>query len=114
MFDNRCRASVPACLSEAKRAQAGTLVLRWENTNEREVVTRRNLPHWYVPGAAHSVRFRLAGSLPRDVIERLRQRKEQLSQARFIADGDGSGWLNLQGRGAGSATRAPARTLVLR
>src|SRR5947209_3381949 len=48
----------------------------------REVITRRNLPHWYVPGAAHFVTFRLAGTLPRDVVERLQQRKEQLLKAK--------------------------------
>jgi hypothetical protein len=47
-----------------------------------ERITRRNLPHWYVPGAAHFVTFRLAGTLPRDVVERLQQRKVQLLSGR--------------------------------
>jgi len=45
-------------------------------------MTRRNLPHWYVPGAAHFVTFRLAGTLPREVIDRLQQRKEELLKAK--------------------------------
>src|SRR5687768_4904920 len=44
----------------------------------RELVTRRNLPHWFVPGAAHFVTFRLAGSLPAVVLEDLRERKALL------------------------------------
>lgn len=42
-----------------------------------EIITRRRLPHWYTPGAAHFVTFRLAGSLPRAVLDRLRLEKEQ-------------------------------------
>jgi REP-associated tyrosine transposase len=44
----------------------------------RETITRRNLPHWYVPGAVHFVTFRLAGTLPRDVIDRLQQHRQRL------------------------------------
>jgi putative transposase len=47
-----------------------------------EHITRRNLPHWYVRGAAHFVTFRLAGTLPREVVARLQQRKADLLQAR--------------------------------
>lgn len=43
-----------------------------------ESITRRHLPHWFVPGAAHFVTFRLAGSLPAVVLEELRERKELL------------------------------------
>jgi putative DNA methylase len=43
-----------------------------------EIITRNHLPHWYVPGAAHFVTFRLAGSLPRAVIQQMKQRKELL------------------------------------
>ena len=42
-----------------------------------ETITRRNLPHWYVPGAMQFVTFRLAGTLPRHVIDDLKNRKEQ-------------------------------------
>src|SRR5688572_9390427 len=45
-----------------------------------EAITRRNLPHWYMPGAMHFVTFRLAGSLPRETIEDLEQRKKLLLQ----------------------------------
>ncbi len=29
-----------------------------------EILTRRNLPHWYRPGASFFVTYRLAGTLP--------------------------------------------------
>jgi len=41
-------------------------------------VTRRNLPHWYMPGAAHFVTYRLHGSLPQSVLQDLHVRKEAL------------------------------------
>ena len=43
-----------------------------------ETVTRRNLPHWYVPGAAHFVTYRLHGSLPQSVLNELHNQKEAL------------------------------------
>lgn len=36
-----------------------------------ESFTRRRLPHWFVPGAAHFVTYRLAGTIPAAVFERL-------------------------------------------
>jgi putative transposase len=54
-----------------------TVVLREDNVTH-EIITRRHLPHWYVPGAAHFVTLRLAGALPREIIERLQARKELL------------------------------------
>ncbi len=47
---------------------------------------RRNLPHLHPSGAAFFVTFRLAGSLPAEVIERLRQElaeEERQLQARL-------------------------------
>lgn len=44
----------------------------------RELIARRNLPHWYVPDAMHFVTFRLAGTLPREVLERLKSRKAEM------------------------------------
>lgn len=44
----------------------------------REIISRRNLPHWYVPNAMHFITFRLAGTIPRDVLERLKARKTDL------------------------------------
>jgi putative DNA methylase len=46
-----------------------------------EVITRRNLPHWYVPGAFHFVTFRLFGSLPQEIRDRLQEerRRERLA-----------------------------------
>jgi putative DNA methylase len=47
----------------------------------QEVMTRRRLPHWYVPGAAHFVTYRLAGSIPEAVLWELRAHcQEQLKQ----------------------------------
>ncbi|HZN34576.1 MAG TPA: transposase [Pirellulaceae bacterium] len=37
-----------------------------------EQVTRGNLPHWYRPGFAHFVTYRLAGSIPNEVLRELR------------------------------------------
>jgi putative DNA methylase len=44
----------------------------------REVITRRNLPHWYMPHAFHFVTFRLAGTIPRQVLDEFQLRKETL------------------------------------
>jgi putative DNA methylase len=41
----------------------------------QEIITRRNLPHWYVPGAMHFVTYRLAGTLPQEVLHELRERR---------------------------------------
>jgi putative DNA methylase len=35
-----------------------------------QIITRRNLPHWYVPGAVHFITYRLADTIPLDVLER--------------------------------------------
>ena len=43
-----------------------------------ETVTRRNLPHWYVPGAVHFVTYRLYGALPQIALKELRSHKESL------------------------------------
>jgi putative transposase len=34
-------------------------------------LTRRRLPHWFVPHAAHFVTYRLAGTIPVHVFQRL-------------------------------------------
>jgi putative DNA methylase len=41
----------------------------------KEIITRRCLPHWYVPGAAHFVTYRIAGTIPVQVIQGLRARR---------------------------------------
>ncbi len=41
----------------------------------RETFTRRSLPHWYRPGAAHFLTYRLAGTIPADVILRWRDER---------------------------------------
>lgn len=43
-----------------------------------EVITRRRLPHWYMPGAAHFVTYRLYGTLPREVLDELQLRRDGL------------------------------------
>jgi hypothetical protein len=43
-----------------------------------EQLHRRSLPHWFVPGAAHFVTYRLAGTLPIAVIDELKAKKNQL------------------------------------
>jgi putative DNA methylase len=41
-----------------------------------EVITRRHLPHWYVPGAAHFVTYRLAGTIPVALLKEWREQRE--------------------------------------
>ncbi len=41
------------------------------------VIYRRNLPHIHPPGATFFVTFRLAGSLPQEVLERLKEEREE-------------------------------------
>lgn len=41
-----------------------------------QVVTRRHLPHWFVPEAFHFVTYRLAGTIPRHVLDSMMERKE--------------------------------------
>jgi len=41
-----------------------------------ETITRRKLPHWYVPGAAHFATYRIAGTIPVDVLGALRHERE--------------------------------------
>ena len=42
----------------------------------REIITRRNLPHWYVPGAVHFVTYRLADTIPFAILAEMRDRRE--------------------------------------
>jgi hypothetical protein len=47
----------------------------------REIITRGDLPHWYMPGAAHFVTYRLVDTLPVAVLRRLRaERNHRLIQ----------------------------------
>lgn len=48
----------------------------------RETVTRRSLPHWFVPNAAHFVTYRLYASIPQSILEQLRERKETFLKSR--------------------------------
>ncbi len=43
---------------------------------KQEIITRRNLPHWYMPGAAHFVTYRLAGTIPVAVLRQLRSKRD--------------------------------------
>jgi putative transposase len=44
----------------------------------REIMTRRNLPHWYRPGMPHFVTFRLAGTIPREVLKQWADHRQLL------------------------------------
>jgi putative DNA methylase len=52
----------------------------------QEIITRRCLPHWYVPGAAHFVTYRLHDSLPPQALADIKARKEQLLRNHPLAD----------------------------
>jgi len=41
-----------------------------------EKVTRRHLPHWYMPNAAHFITYRLAGTIPQAVLLDLRHQRD--------------------------------------
>jgi len=43
---------------------------------ERGTITHGDLPHWFMPGAAHFVTYRLADTLPGDVLQRLRSERD--------------------------------------
>ncbi len=47
-----------------------------------ETFTRRNLPHWYRPGALYFVTYRLAGTLPSGVLAALRAERERALNAK--------------------------------
>ena len=47
----------------------------------KEIITRRCLPHWYVPGAAHFITYRLYGTLTPRMLDELRAKKDSLLQA---------------------------------
>jgi putative transposase len=42
-----------------------------------EMITRGDLPHWYMPGAAHFVTYRLAATLPEDALCRMRADRDR-------------------------------------
>ncbi len=50
-------------------------------TVSKQIITRRCLPHWYVPGASHFVTYRLNGSLSTAALRQLRTKKEALTAA---------------------------------
>ncbi len=50
-----------------------------------ERVHRRSLPHWYMPGAAHFVTYRLAGTLPANVLEELKAVRERLLTGKTVS-----------------------------
>jgi putative DNA methylase len=56
---------------------AGSLAPGGPAVSRHEVITRRHLPHWYVPGAAHFVTYRLAGTIPAEVLRQLRAWHEE-------------------------------------
>ncbi|EMI46808.1 transposase [Rhodopirellula sp. SWK7] len=48
-----------------------------------EQLHRRSLPHWFKPGAAYFVTYRLSGTLPVSVVEELKATKDRLLKARW-------------------------------
>ena len=48
----------------------------------KETFTRRNLPHWYVPGTIHFVTYRLAGTIPQEVLRSLRRARKRSLEPR--------------------------------
>jgi putative DNA methylase len=51
-----------------------------------ETITRRNLPHWYVPAAMHFVTYRLADTIPAHVLQRLRDQRTTMLRRPPAAD----------------------------
>lgn len=49
--------------------------------HDREVISRRNLPHWYVPGSAHFVTYRLYGTIPAGLLRRCRNERAKAKLA---------------------------------
>lgn len=41
-----------------------------------EIFIQGDLPHWYVPGATHFITFRLAKTMPREVLQELHRQRE--------------------------------------
>ena len=66
---------------EAKRLKAADLELRSTSGNLMKVFYRRRLPHWQPPGATVFLTYRLFGSLPKAVLERLALQRDQLLKA---------------------------------
>ena len=57
----------------------------------KEIFSRRNLPHWYMPGAAHFVTYRLAGTIPVEVLSQLREKREDAIRKKTRGETDGNG-----------------------
>ncbi len=49
-----------------------------------ETFHRRSLPHWYMPHAAHFITYRLAGTLPAEVLRQLKELKEKLLRRKHL------------------------------
>ena len=50
--------------------------MKTPSKNQELVIRRRNLPHWELGGAAYFITFRLAGSIPISVINKIREDNE--------------------------------------
>ena len=44
---------------------------------DHEVITRRHLPHWFVPNAVHFVTYRLAGTIPLSMLQSWRSQRDR-------------------------------------
>jgi putative transposase len=63
----------------------GCLTQKYYSMVTRELLTRRHLPHWYQPGHAHFVTYRLAGSIPTRLLREWQAERERLSQRQIPA-----------------------------
>ena len=55
----------------------------------RDIVTRGDLPHWFMPGAAHFITYRLVDTIPLNVMARLRAERQQRNKS---LSNNNSGW----------------------
>ena len=53
--------------------------------SQAEVITRRTLPHWFVPAAWHFVTYRLAGTIPIPALHRMRADRDSAWQQDKLA-----------------------------
>ena len=52
-----------------------------ENYQPKNPMARRNLPHWQATDGVYAIVFRLAGSLPKEVIRRLQEERAEAKKA---------------------------------
>lgn len=45
-------------------------------SNRDDTLTKRRLPHWFMPGAVHFVTYRIAGTIPKATVDQWREERE--------------------------------------